>query len=318
MKGIVSSFRGCRPVKRAVFAALFGALLVAAACSRSQSAPPKPPPPPLEYVGEWGAKGDGPGQLEQPVGIAIDSIGNVYVADAGSGYVHKFSFEGRPLLSFQNDALKLPVGVAVDAGGAMYVADAKRHSVVMFWPDGERLREIRCASQGRLQEPRAVAVDDDGSIFVGEPGSHRIQKFNRRGRLLKTWEMPASASSDDQPAAAGVVGPDGFLYFFGADEILKFTRDGELAATWKGGGDAGPGVPLSGIAVSDKYVFAAEAGKWRVRVWSLDGRQELTGDLEGYTSEGVRNFNAIAVSPRRELLAVDSTGARILRFRINF
>lgn len=319
MKGILSSFNGCRPAKRVLLSALLGTQLMVAACSRTQSAAPKPPPPPpLEYIGEWGAKGDGPGQLQQPVSIATDSIGNVYVTDASSGFVHKFSFEGRPLLSFQDDSLKLPVSVAVDAGDAIYVADAKRHNIVIFWPDGERLREIRCAFQGRSQEPRAVAVDDDGSIFVAEPGSHQIQKFNQRGRLLKTWEMPAGDSSGEQLAVAGAVGPDGFLYFFQIEQILKFTRDGELAATWKNGGGADPVVPLSGIAVSDKYVFAAETGKWRVQVWTLDGQQKLAGDLSGHTSENATNLNAIAVSPRRELLVLDGAAARILRYRINF
>src|SRR5271169_1113988 len=62
--------------------------------------------PPLEYLGAWGAKGYGPGQLQEPTSIATDKIGNIYIVDAGSRFVHKFGPAGKPLLSFQEDPLK--------------------------------------------------------------------------------------------------------------------------------------------------------------------------------------------------------------------
>jgi hypothetical protein len=304
--------------KCARFFVLLGVLLLASACSRTQSAAPKPPPPPLEYIGEWGVKGDGPGQLSRPTAIATDSLGNVYVADAGSAFVHKFSGDGGPLLSFQDDFLKQPESIAVDGEGAIYVGDPKRHSIVVFHPDGKRLRDIRCVSQGRLQQPTGIVVDDDANIFVAEPDSGRIQKFNRGGHVLKAWEMPRTKGNANQSSTAEAIGPDGSLYLAENDQVLKFTPEGALASSWTYERSAEPVARLSGLAVSNKYVFAAEAEKWRVHVWSLDGQPKLTYDLERHSPDSAANLTAIAVGSRNELLALDGNGARILRFRINF
>ncbi len=42
-------------------------------------------PHPLEFVGEWGTKGDGPGKFSSPVRMAVDKAGNIHTAEAGSG-----------------------------------------------------------------------------------------------------------------------------------------------------------------------------------------------------------------------------------------
>jgi len=68
----------------------------------------------------------------------------------------------------------------VDQSGAIYVADAVRSSVFIFYPDGTRFRQIRCAHKGGSKEPLGVTVDDDGNMFVMHPDSHKVQKFNPR------------------------------------------------------------------------------------------------------------------------------------------
>src|SRR5690242_6846464 len=92
-----------------------------------------PPPPPIEYVDTWGSHGRGPGELAAPAAIATDGESIIYITDAASGYIHKFSASGEPRLSFQDDRMDLqPADIAVDAGAAIYVADPKRRVVVIF------------------------------------------------------------------------------------------------------------------------------------------------------------------------------------------
>ena len=307
-----------------VVAALFAALGSSAACRHQPDPLPKPPPPPLEYLGEWGAKGDGPGQLSRPVSLATDALGNVYVADPGSGFVHKFDPQGHPLLSFKDERLGKPAGIAVDRGGAIYVTDPRRGSVFIFLPDGERFREIRARPGQRRWAPVGVTVDDEGSLFVVARVSNQIEKFSPRGRLLKAWALQRDVPDQIVFPAAATVGPDGFLYVVDrqAGQVQKFTREGEFISRW---GEAHAGFPAdgtdevsSGIAVSEKYVFLADAAHRGVRVWTLDGQQKLADDLGGRLRSEVSRSFVVAFSPRGELLVLDSAGPRVLRFRINF
>ncbi len=317
LRRVKSSCGRFRPLTASL--ALLG-VISAAGCSRSApQGPPKPPPSPLEYLGEWGTRGDGPGQLSHPVSLAVDTTGNAYIADPGSGFVHKFDPQGHPLLSFQDPALGHPDGIAVDVGGAIYVADSGRGSVIIFYPDGSRFREIRCAPRRSAKDSLAVTVDEEGNMFVLDARFHRIQRFNLRGRLEKAWGRTGSEPGERKSPVRVALGPDGFLYFSdaGNQRIEKFTRDGDFVAAF-GGSPPGAAAGLAGIAVSERYVFAADPGAYRIHVWTLDGQHKLTDDLGNRLGSQDPALYDIAVSPRGELLVLDPAGARVLRFRINF
>ncbi len=48
-----------------------------------------------ELIGQWGGKGRGPGQFEQPGGLAVDRRGSVWVADSGNDRIQRVSASGR-------------------------------------------------------------------------------------------------------------------------------------------------------------------------------------------------------------------------------
>jgi DNA-binding beta-propeller fold protein YncE len=293
--------------------------MLAVTCFRSSpQEPPKPSPPPLEYLGEWGVHGDGPGQLKEPVAITVDSAGQVYIADRGSKFIHKFDALGRPLLSFQDNWLNLPDGIAVDRGGAIYVADPTRGIIAVFIPEGEHLHQIRSAQPRRLESRLRVAVDDDGNIFVADAQRNRVQRFSPRGRLVKTWGDRETGDARLGAPSDLAIGPDGFLYVSDADHgrIVKFTRDGSFVAAL--GLPQGVRGTLGSIAVSAKRIFAADPHAHRLHIWTVDGQYERSADLGGRI-QGDEPFPCgLAIGSRGELLVLDSTGARVLRFRVNF
>ena len=49
---------------------------------------------------EWGTSGEEPGQFREPMGIAVDNEGNVYVADARNQRVQKFTPQGEFLVTY--------------------------------------------------------------------------------------------------------------------------------------------------------------------------------------------------------------------------
>ena len=291
-----------------------------AGCSQPNTNAQSEPPPPISYLGSWGVKGDGPGQLDQPTCIATDTFGNVYVADAGSHFVDKFDSRGRALLSYQDQSLKQPQSIAVDAGGAIYVTDASRQSAFVYLPSGVRYRQIRLRMRPNSEDRLSVAVDDDGLIHILDADAGRIFAYTPRFRLAQTWQPAAKAPDGKARVQAVATDSDGDLYLAdpAGNRILRFTHEGRFVAAIGGAADGVERELSSQFAVFGNYVFAMDANGRTLHVWSTDGRPKLDLDLAPELGQGNRAAPALAVSPRKELFVLDAPGTRVLRYRINF
>jgi DNA-binding beta-propeller fold protein YncE len=273
---------------------------------------------PFEFLNAWGDKGDGPGKLDTPAAFAADSLGRIFFADPGSGFVHKFESSGTPLLSFEDSRIHHASGIAVDSGGAIYIADVERGNILIFFPDGSFLRSMRIAPQRHFSGPLGISVDDDGNLYVPDPAGSRVVKFNGRGQLVKSWKVPKNASSTDERPLAVAVAQDGsaFVAYPKTGRIEKYSSDGSWITSWIAvdNGTATPGA-ITGFAVAGQYVFTYSATQPRFRVWTLDGQHKIDDNLSGYL-DGVA-APQIAVTPGAELLVLDPASTRVFRYRIH-
>ena len=292
-----------------------------AGCSNATSEPlPKgaaSPAPSLQFIGQWGAKGDGPGQLSQPSGIAANALGDVFLADIGSAFVTKFAYEGKPLLSFQEDGMNHPQAITLDHGGAIYVTDPVRSSVFIFLPNGDRFRELHLRTRPNVENPLSVAVGDDGLIHVLDPAAGKVFTYTMRQRLVQTWE-PTETVPGQGHFGPIVKGPDDLLYLgTPSGGIMKLTHDGHLTtellatngASWN---------PNSGFAIWNNSIFIMDSNGLTLHIVTTDGAPKLDLDLAPQLGQGKRRAPALAVSQRPELLVLDSPEARVLRYRISF
>src|SRR5580704_17491774 len=162
-----------------------------AGCSQTstEAKSPTPAPPVLEFVAQFGVRGGGPGQLSEPVSIATDPLSNVYIADAGSRFIHKFDWQGTPLLSFQEDSLKHPQWIAVDTDGDIYISDAVRGSVFVVYPGGEKdiNRELHLRTRPGKEGFVSVAAGSDDLIHVLVSTGVKVETYSSRFRLMQTW-----------------------------------------------------------------------------------------------------------------------------------
>lgn len=101
---------------------------------------------PLKFIGSWGTRGTDPGQFQSPEWLAIDATGNVFVADAGAKAVEKFTFDGHPLMSFNDAQVAEPFRVAVDAGAGIYALSRNANAFYIF--------RRRASHSGISQSPR--------------------------------------------------------------------------------------------------------------------------------------------------------------------
>ena len=311
----------------------FAALTIFCGCSFSptDASVQSAAPPPLQFMSEWGSKGNGPGQLDQPSSIATDMRGNVYIADPGSGFINKFQPSGTPLLAFQDPRLKHPQEIAIDRGGAIYVSDPVRESVFVFMPEGTRYREIRVAGRGNAENTLDVAVDDAGSVDILDVNAAKLYDFNPRFRLEHTWKSGMGAPPGPGRPTSVTSGPLNAIFVGGlsANSLLRFV-DGSLTSQITLGADsqadppsdAAPDPPSDRIgkqfAISSNYIFLVDPDGKTLHVWTIDGKPKGNFDLSGQLGEDRRTAPPIAVTPANDLLVLDTQKARVYRYHLNF
>jgi sugar lactone lactonase YvrE len=280
----------------------------------------QPPPPPFEYVDTWGSHGEGPGQFSKPIALASDGESIIYVADAATGFVHKFSPNGEPRLSFQDDRTDMhPADIAVDAGAAIYVADGRRGTVAIFFSDGMRHRELRTAAPSAVRASIHIAVDAYGTIYVAAKHPYGIRKFSPALRPIGSWGGHAARENPIENPSALTVGPDGLVYLCESaqPQIKVYDPTGTSQRTISVPGDAAE-AQLTGIAVNSKLVFAVNATHPSIYIWSLDGAHRLTQDLSAWVpGAGSTIIRKIVVTPANDLLLLDTAAARVFRFRLH-
>ncbi|MDP9363625.1 MAG: 6-bladed beta-propeller, partial [Chloroflexota bacterium] len=135
----------------------------------------------------WGGYGSGPGELIEPVGIALDAAGRVYVADSGNARVSLFDGDGRPLAQWRVASWPAPDpgGVrpdfqpylAFDGAGNLYATSAETGEVVVLAPDGRTVETVERADREPLERPVGVAVALGGEILISDLDRDAVSRF---------------------------------------------------------------------------------------------------------------------------------------------
>jgi len=158
---------------------------------------------------------DGSGNA--PEGVAIDSLGNIWVPNYQSGTLSEFNYLGVVAPSapngFGQGSLSSPTSVAIDPSGLVSVANFDGDSLTQFFASGA----VKTKPQGSgLSEPYGIAIDNASNIWVSNFGSNTLSEF--------------------QPSGAPTSGPGGFG---GVPEPGGIAADttGDVWATIYGGGN---------------------------------------------------------------------------------
>ncbi len=183
--------------------------------------------------------------LSDPTGVAVDSQGDVYVADTGGNEILEITPSGNVTQVGVSATFNRPTGVAVDAFGNVYVADTGDNEIREITSAGT----LQTLASG-LRGPQGVAVDSSGNVFVADTGNNEIDEIGPGGTLsviagsaglIGCMDGNGTAASFDEPTSLAF-DSSGNLYVADRNNnaIRRITSVGssDTVTTWAGGGGA--------------------------------------------------------------------------------
>src|SRR5262249_39039320 len=124
-----------------------------------------------------------------PRDVAVDSSGNVWVADQQNGRVQEFNSAGVFLNQIGVGQLAEPYGLSIDSSGNVWVADLFGGSISEFNTAGALLVQFA------VSEPTGIAVDAAGHVWVSDINHERILEFALvpEPASIVSWAIGAAA-----------------------------------------------------------------------------------------------------------------------------
>ncbi|MCH8981752.1 NHL repeat-containing protein, partial [candidate division KSB1 bacterium] len=144
----------------------------------------------IEFVTQWGGTGSEPGKFSEPIGVALDTEGNIYVSDAGNNRIQKFTPDGKFVAEWgragsAEGEFDRPMHLAVGADGFIYVPEYGNDRVQVFNAEGEFQSQWGKTGKGpgELDAPAGVNFDSKGNVLLADFYNHRIQVLNPNGQF---------------------------------------------------------------------------------------------------------------------------------------
>jgi uncharacterized protein (TIGR03663 family) len=129
---------------------------------------------------------NGNGEMNEPVGIAVDKSGNVFVADRDNRRIQKFDKDGKfvaqwpvPDKGYDTIGANAEPFLALDAAGNLYTTLPGTLKVAKYSPDGKLLGEKANEGAATLKDPTGITVAADGTIYVVERNTNAVVNFGK-------------------------------------------------------------------------------------------------------------------------------------------
>jgi sugar lactone lactonase YvrE len=286
-------------------------------------------------------------RFNYPNGVALDSTGNLYVADSGNHTIREVTPVGTnwvvtTLAGLADSAgsangtnsaaqFNYPAGVAVDTNGNVYVSDTANHTIRKVTPVGTNWVVTTLAgragysgnvdatgSNARFYFPFGLAVTPNGNVYVADEINCSIRKVTPVGT---NWVVATLATGFNQPFGVAL-DRAGNVYVAGTDDhtIRKVTSGGAVMilagsgsslsfGTNDGTGSAARFYWPAGVAVdTNGTVYVADSGNNTIRKVTPAGVVTRLAGLAGNNTGSTDGMGSAARFDWPDRVAVDTNG----------
>jgi sugar lactone lactonase YvrE len=270
----------------------------------------------------FGEKGSGNGQLSEPFDLALDSKGNVWVADTGNNRIEEFSEKGEYLGQFGKAGsgkgeFKSPKGIAIDSSDNFWVVDSGNNRVQKLNSKGEWVCEFGKEGSGEveLKSPTGIVAGPSGNLWVDDTGNNRIQKLNSKCEHLATFGKEGSGNGELKAPEGVLVDAKSRIWVAdtGNNRVQHFNTNFTFIDKFgeKGEGNGQFKTPIGITYDFQEKLWVADTGNDRVQKFNVSG-----GYLDKVGAEGtgpgqlVKPTAVVAPAPQK-LLILDSGNDRV-------
>ncbi len=281
----------------------------------------------FRFASAFGQKGGGVGHFHEPSAIALDTFGNLYVADTGNDRIQKFDAGGAYLsevgtFGWDPGQFSQPAGVAVGKGGLeVYVADGRNNRIQIFSPHFRLLgvvggRDVE--GPVRLGNLGGIAVSEGGELYVSDTDADQVVQISNYSPLENQFGGYGYGAGRIRRPLGLAIGHKDEVYVCDSenDRVAVFDRYGSFKKSLAEGSLSEPAGVCTG---PDDVLFVADTGYNRVVV--LDMRTGDVAALIGGPDAGHRQgaFKApkdVVFGPGNILYVLDGGNHRIQKFEL--
>jgi DNA-binding beta-propeller fold protein YncE len=269
---------------------------------------------------------DKPFQLLTPYGMAVDSKGMLYVADAKVGAVFIFNTENNDTTFIKHGVdgkFGMILGLAMDDDDHLYVSDGGLGHVLVYDANHKLLGGF---GSGTLKNPNGLAIDSENRLlYVADTDLDQVVVFDadtfqlvrKMGTTGKNHTL--TGVGDFAKPTNVAVDKDGNLYVSDTfnDRIQVFDADGNFIRTFGKNGDApGEFARPKGVAIDcDGHVWVVDAMLNRIQVLTPEGVPLMTMGQFGLAPGSFRDPSGIAIDKKNRVFTSEQFTARVQMFR---
>ena len=223
----------------------------------------------------FGTRGSGPGQLYDPLHVALTNTGGVVVCNLEGKTIQHFSLDGvsvnytktqgsGPVQPYQ------PVGIAVHPHtNKIYVTDVSNNLIQIL--NADLTHSGSFGGKGQLNSPQGISFDSTGNVFVADWNNNRVQVFTAGGEYIRQFGKKGAGKGGLASPVGVAIDSNDIVYINEMDNscISVFTPEGQFLRSF-GTQGSGPGqfnCPIDVAVGKDGKIYVVDCNNGRIQVF---------------------------------------------------